>query len=82
MFESWGYGKMDSLWLQQEYCRQAKEKYAKGNFTLNKLDEYGQRINIEITLPQKNGNGNVTFISGWMTYPNGKIMLTTPYGDK
>lgn len=73
---------MDSLWLQQEYCCQAKEKYAKGNFTLNKLDEYGQRINIEITLPRKDGKGNVTFISGWMTYPNGKIMLTTPYGDK
>lgn len=82
LFESWGYDKIDAEWLQQEYCRQAKEKYAKGQFVLNKLDEYGQRINIEITLPRKNGNGNVTFKSGWMVYPDGKIILTTPYGDK
>ncbi len=82
MFESWGYGKMDSQWLQQEFCRQAQEKYANGDFTLDRLDKYGQRINIEITLPRKDGKGEVTFMSGWMVYPDGLIKLTTPYGDK
>lgn len=57
LFESWGYGKMDSTWLQKEFCRQAQEKYAKGNFSLNKLDTQGQRINIEITLPNKKEMG-------------------------
>lgn len=81
LFESWGYGKMDSQWLQEEFCRQAQEKYANGDFTLDRLDKYGQRINIEITLPRKDGKGEVTFMSGWMVYPNGKIQLATPYGD-
>lgn len=81
LFESWGYDIIDSQWLQEEYCRQAQEKYADGKFTLNKLDDYGQRINIEISLPRKDGKGEVTFMSGWMVYPNGKIQLTTPYGD-
>ena len=82
LFDSWGYGKMDSQWLQTEYCRQAQEKYSSGEFVLNKLNDYGQRINIEITIPRKDGKGNVTFLSGWMVYPDGKILLTTPYGDK
>lgn len=66
LFEKRGYSIMDSQWLQEEYCRQAQEKYANGEFTLNKLDEQGQRINIEITLPNKSNGGTVTFISGWM----------------
>lgn len=79
LFESWGYGIMDSQWLQAEYCRQAKDKYANGEFTLNKLNEQGQRINITITLPNKNSGGNITIVSGWMVYPNGVIKLATPF---
>ena len=82
LFEGWGYGKIDSKWLQEEFCRQAKDKYANGEFVLGKFDDNGQRINIEITIPRKNGNGTVTFLSGWMVYPDGKIELATPYGDK
>ena len=82
LFESWGYDILDSKWLQEEFCRQALDKYSSGEFTLNKLNEYGQRINIEIELPRKNGSGIVTFQSGWMVYPNGLIKLVTPYGEK
>ena len=82
LFESWGYSIIDSKWLQQEFCRQAKEKYANGEFELGKLNEFGQRISIEITLPRKDKAGTVTFISGWMVYPDGKIINTTPYGDE
>ncbi|MBQ8451822.1 MAG: hypothetical protein IJ538_03500 [Clostridia bacterium] len=46
------------------------------------LDSYGQRLSIKITLNRKDGKGQVTFISGWMVYPNGKILLTTPFGGK
>ncbi len=80
LFESWGYAKIDSTWLQQEFERQAREKYESGNFKLGKLDNHGQRINIEIELPRKDRIGTVKFISGWMVYPNGKIQNTTPYG--
>ncbi|MCI7769060.1 MAG: hypothetical protein MSH44_02040 [Christensenellaceae bacterium] len=82
LFASWGYDILDSKWLQEEFCRQALDKYSSGEFTLNKLNEYGQRINIEIELPRKNGSGIVTFQSGWMVYPNGLIKLVTPYGEK
>jgi len=34
---------MDAEWLQEEYFRQAQEKYANGNFALNKLNDYEQR---------------------------------------
>lgn len=82
LFASWGYDILDSKWLQEEFCGQAMQKYSSGEFTLNKLNEYGQRINIEIELPRKNGSGIVTFQSGWMVYPNGLIKLVTPYGEK
>ncbi len=82
LFLTWGYDIIDADWLLQEYCRQAKEKYSKGEFTRFKLDDYGQHINIRITLPRKDGKGYVTLISGWLVYPDGEIKLTTPYGDK
>ena len=70
---------MDSEWLKHEYERQAKEKYEAGDFSLGKLNEYGQRITIEIVIPRKNSPGFVIIKSGWMVYPNGNIMLNTPY---
>ena len=73
---------MDSQWLKEEYCRQAQEKYAKGEFSLFKLNDYGQQINIKITLPRKDGSGSVTFESGWMVCPNGTIQLVTPFGGR
>ena len=79
LFEGWGYDIIDSQWLADEYCRQAQQKYANGDFALDKLSDYGQQINIEITLPTKNGNGSVTFVSGWMVYPNGTIQLVTAF---
>lgn len=82
LFESWGYDIIDSEWLQAEFIRQAKEKYESGNFVLGKLDNYGQRISIVITLPRKDKIGMVSFTSGWLVYPNGVIKLTTPVGGK
>ena len=82
LFESWGYSIKDSEYLQQEFIKQAKLAYSVGDYELGKLDKHGQRINIEIKLKRKDKEGYVTFQSGWMIYPNGKIILTTPYGDK
>ena len=79
-FESWGYSVDDGKWLQAEMERQAREKYTAGDYTLGKLDAWGQRINIVVEIPRKDGSGVVTFTSGWMVEPNGKIKLNTPYG--
>ena len=71
---------MDSEYLKQELEEQAKLAYLIGDYELTKLDGYGQRINIKIKLKNKNKNEYVDFYSGWMVYPNGKIILVTPYG--
>ena len=72
---------MDSQYLQQEFIRQAQLAYSVGNYELGLLDQYGQLINITITLKTDSGE-YVTFKSGWMVYPEGKIELVTPYGGK
>ncbi len=82
MFESWGYTKKDSDWLAEEYSRQAKKKYVAGEYVLGDLNEHGQRINIQIAIPRRDGIGIVTFKTGWLVDPCGKIRLVTPYGGK
>lgn len=82
LFAQWGYTVEDARWLQVEIERQAREKYLAGNYKLGQLDEKGQRISIRIEIPKKDGSETVTFLSGWMMYPNGKLRLTTPYGGK
>ena len=82
LFEIWGYSIIDSQYLQQEFIKQVKLAYSVGEYELGKLDKYGQRINVIIKLKRKNTNEYVSFVSGWMVYPNGKIALTTPYGGK
>lgn len=58
------------------------EKYLSGDYKLGVLNNYGQRISIRIEIPNKITNENVSFIVGFMVYPNGKLKLTTPYGGK
>ena len=62
--------------------RQALEKYTAGDYEFGKLDKNGQRIDIRITIPRKDGTGAVSFVTGWMVQPNGRIRLNTPYGGK
>ena len=57
-------------------------KCLRGEYTLGKLNDKGQRISITIEIERKDKNSTVTFLSGWMVYPNGKIQLITPYGGK
>jgi hypothetical protein len=80
LFTGWGYSILDSIDLKAEFIRQGLEKYIRGEYTLGDLDEHGQRIDIRIELPRKDKIGTVSFVSGWMVYPNGKIQLNTPYG--
>ena len=82
LFQSWGYTVNDAKWLQAEIEKQSLEKYVAGDYQLGKLNDQGQRISIRITIPRRDTGENISFITGWMMYPNGKILMTTPYGGK
>ena len=82
LFKQWGYTVEDSPWLKSEIERQARQNYLSGDYTLGKLDKRGQRLNIRITIPRKNKTESVSFVTGWMVMPNGKLKLNTPYGGK
>ena len=78
LFESLGFTVDDSEYIQKEFERQAVENYCNSKYQLGRLDENGQRINIDINF-QKNGK-EITFISGWMVRPKGAITCNTPLG--
>ncbi len=82
MFESWGYTVEDIPYLKEEIEKQGLQKYIDGDYVLGELNEYGQRINIRIEIPRKDGSGTVSFKTGWKVHPNGHIQLATPYGGK
>ena len=82
LFHEWGYTVVVAFWLQKEIERQAREKYVSGNYELGRLNFAGQRISIRIEIPRRNGDGTVSFISGWMVESTGEIRLTTPYGGE
>ena len=48
-----------------------------GEYSLQLLDEHGQRITIELELKTK--NKNVKIKTGWMVHPLGLISCATPY---
>ena len=78
LFNNWGYDTPDSQLLQKEFEKQALEKYTKGQYTLGVLDEYGQRITIQIEFIDRNTQKEIIANSGWMVCPNGKIRCNTP----
>ena len=79
LFELLGFTKSDSEYLKLEYENQALAQYCKSNYSLGKLDDKGQRINIDIKF-QKNGR-QIVFTSGWMVRPFGEITNNTPLAD-
>ena len=81
LFRLWGYTEADAHWLKEEIERQGLESHLAGSYTLNKLNENGQRINIVVTISRKDKNGTASFTTGWMVEQQGRIRLVTPYGD-
>ncbi len=81
VFESYGYTAEDSQQLADLYEQQAAQKFASGDYSLGKLDQYGQRITIQIDLPgQGTAAGRSTILNtGWMIEPDGSIRLLTPF---
>jgi hypothetical protein len=81
VFRGLGYGRDHSQALAKMWERQAAEKFASGDFSLGKLDQYGQRVNIEIEL---HGIGEAAgktsrIKSGWMITGDDSIKLNTPF---
>ena len=81
LLEKWGYTFFDADYLKEEIEKQCQLAMQCGEYKLDFLDNYGQRINIMIHLKRKDTGKEVTFVSGWMVYPDGRIVLATPYGD-
>jgi hypothetical protein len=81
VFRSLGYGVEHSEDLASIYSEQGGAKFATSEYTLGKLDQYGQRINIEIELPGiGEATGQTSYLrSGWMIQPEGGISLNTPF---
>ena len=55
--------------------------YIKGSKLLTELKSVMGVLGYDIN-DKKDGSGTVTFTSGWMVEPNGKLKLNTPYGGK
>ena len=81
VFRNLGYGKEHSAQLAQIWERQGAAKFARGDYTLGKADQYGQRINIEIEVPGiGDATGKTSYMrSGWMIQSDGSIKLNTPF---
>ncbi len=81
VYRNLGYGKEHSEALIKLYQEQAAKKYAAGQYTLGKKDQYGQRIDIEIELPGiGDAAGKTSYLrSGWMIREDGSITLNTPF---
>lgn len=79
LFHLLGFNVEDSQYLKQEYEKQAVEEYCNSNYKLGKLNDQGQRINIDIKF-EKN-NRKIIFESGWMVRPKGLITNNTPLAD-
>ncbi len=78
LFRDVGYTIEDSPDLKAEYDKQAKEKYASGDYVLYKLGRYGQFINIVIDLETPTHDA-MSVITGWQVHPNGLITCNTPF---
>lgn len=79
-FTNQGYTIEDSEYLKSEFERQAREKYLKGDYALQILNEYGQRITVSIEL--KTEKRNVKIKTGWMVHPLGLITCATPFSGE
>ena len=82
LFAQWGYTVEDAAWLQAEIERQGLEKYLAGDYQLGVLNDQGQHISIRVTIIRRDTGNVVSFETGWMARPNGRIQLATPYGGK
>ena len=81
VYRGLGYSKRHSNKLYRLYKKQAQKQLASGNYKLGKLDKWGQRIDIEITLPGigKAKGKSSSIKSGWMLLEDGSIQLNTPF---
>lgn len=74
LFEAMGYSIQDAQSLKNYYEREALSAYLNGNYILKEVDQYGQRLAIEIKL------GDYIINTGWKLEPNGKLRNITPFG--
>lgn len=81
IFRSLGYNQNHSEELASLYEQQATVLYEAGDYSMGRLNEFGQRITIRIQL---DGIGLYTgktsyLLTGWMLQSDGSITLNTPF---
>lgn len=81
VFRSLGYNRSHSADLAHLYEQAADERYSRQDFALGMLDQYGQRITIEIELTGigVDAHRRSYLLSGWMIQSDGSITLNTPF---
>ncbi len=81
VFRNLGYGSEHSDDLVRLYTEQATAKFQRGEYALGRLDEYGQRITIEIEIHGiGEAAGKVSYLkTGWMKESDDFISLNTPF---
>lgn len=67
------YSEEDAQRLLATYIEQARERFARREYTLGKRDEHGRRYTIEIELK------GTRILSGWILRPDGTLWLATPF---
>lgn len=81
IFRSLGYDQEHSEELATLYEKQAALLYEAGDYSIGRLNEFGQRITIEIRLHGIGSHADKTswLLSGWMLQSDGSLTLNTPF---
>lgn len=81
IFRSLGYDLEHSEELAGLFEQQATLLYEAGDYSMGRLNEFGQRITIKIRLDGIGSHTGKTshLLSGWMLQSDGSITLNTPF---
>ena len=62
--------------------RQEQIAVERNGRALEEVDEEALSVLIVINLKRRDTGAMVPFVSGWMSYPSGKLVLITPFGGR
>lgn len=81
IMEAMGYAIDDAREVYNEIAKQAREQYAKGNYTFSHHDRTGYVIRLKVLLIGKRNSKRSCyhFYTGWTIYPDLKLKCNTPF---
>lgn len=77
-----GYTINDAQEMYNEISKQAREKYADGNYVFHHHNKNGYAVSIPVKLKGKGIKlgRDYNFYTGWVIYPDFKLINSTPFG--